>query len=351
MVEYPLYKTTLTNGNGKEEQSPAVKHRVKVGIPISTLDKQYSEKYPQKANWEIRNVDDSEPVPVDEEMKLFIDGSTRLLEFLLDSKMAGEDFDYIVALDKSARLPLFFFLTFCKALMQEKKLPLDFEMPKVRYINIGMTDEIPEYITGTGGKIADTFAAGLSKRLREIIGKKILIIDEYVKGGTSLSYATDFMQSHGAQGTTGIQMMTHYGYWWKKPDIQQTSDPQITKNAREFIKNNLEFDSGLLTIFRSVANLANNVDKLNKLAEQIDEILYEEIEIDQTLPDEVKLLITECRQKGLSNFDVKGVLHYIKSYGGLSSIKQEIGTSSMEHREYLKDLAIAVAQDTEIHQL
>jgi len=124
-------------------------------------------------------------------IKTLTEGTLKLINTVLSQDKAGEPFDTLLFLDKSARNGAFMLRLLFNELKTNNKLPRRIKLPKIRFINIGMGDNQE--------KFTDQKAIALIRHIynpKDFDQKTIGIVDEYSQTGNSIDMASKIIQKN-----------------------------------------------------------------------------------------------------------------------------------------------------------
>lgn len=138
-------------------------------------------KWPGNEDIEKRLLDLTSP----EQVELIITGVVNLTNTVLDHDREGKPIDTFVFMDKSARNLAYAFKEMWRRLKKEKIIKEEISLPSIRFINIDC-----DYLEVASTEIQ---MALLKERIRssDYVGKKVVIVDEYVESGRTLRKAQE----------------------------------------------------------------------------------------------------------------------------------------------------------------
>lgn len=122
---------------------------------------------------------------VDNESEYLLKGTLRLIDKVVVQAENGEPYDTIFFLDKSARPGAYLYKEMVNVLRDKGYISEDLKLPEIKFMDVGKVRE--------ERKIKSDVTAGYmrEKVKPEVLGHRVLIVDEFKDRGTTLSNAVD----------------------------------------------------------------------------------------------------------------------------------------------------------------
>ncbi|HLD51277.1 hypothetical protein A3K34_00825 [candidate division WWE3 bacterium RIFOXYC1_FULL_40_10] len=193
------------------------------------------------------------------ESEYMLPGTIRLINKTLNEFKHGDPYDTLIFLDKSGRPGAYLYRQLVEQLTTRQLLPEGFVPPKVRFMDLGKTDD--------PWKIRNPETASMMTKMLQISpDEKVLIVDEFKDTGATLNGAlAELNKIYGTNPEGTYQFENSHGpFWYRDPEQKLVVDARVFKRTKEFIEelNNSDLKESLAFLAKQLQR-----EEFNKLIE------------------------------------------------------------------------------------
>jgi len=278
---------------------------------------------------------EDEVIIFNENSNNLIFGAVNLINTIID-RHQSEPIKTLVFLDKSARLAAHVFRKLWVNLEKQDKLPNGLDMPKIKFINVGLFENHKHESTRSSQLPKGVFPKD------DLEGAGVLVVDEIISSGGSARRAMDLLADTYQSNPQGIANFNNLPTWYYHDSKKGIEDPNLPIEVYDFLE---KIDMDVFNILESLIN--SNIPKdfiLEFLSDSqsmnVQDFLIKYNKTKSQKKKKIYTLIYKELKNTPDDISTEIIFKYFKTYGGFLAMRMDVQKQKLSnrYRKYLSKM-------------